>query len=179
MPPANQPPDWFEPLLMTAILPAPVRRALHESALQAAAVHRLRLARLRIHRRPGDVVSVLKDLAAAAGGGLPAALEWAGLRLDRPFDASAAAAWGRLAGALRLDWREALLPLRLSLLEAAGTPVPVAAVRARRSDASPEALLAALEEEADDTAQGHDQARRAHLRACEEEAHRAFLSMIA
>jgi hypothetical protein len=124
------------------------------------------------------VVAVLKDLAGAAGGGLAAALAWAGLRLDRPFDAAAAAAWGRLAGALRFDWREALLPLRLSLLEAAGTPVPVAAVRARRSDASPEAFFAALEEEADETVRGHALDRRTHLQTCEEQAHQAFLSTI-
>jgi hypothetical protein len=69
------------------------------------------------------------------------------------------------------------LPLRLSLLAAVGTPVPLATIRARGAESSAEELFTEAEEGAEAALLSHDIARQAYLRDCEAAARQAFAAV--
>jgi hypothetical protein len=171
----ERPPDWVEPVLAAGRSHGRFRDACRAAAGAAGAVHRLRLTSQRLGPHPLPVRSFLEGLADAAGVPLDVPLGWAGLQLDGPPDPSFAAAWGRLAAALRLGWPESRLQLHLSLLEASGSPVSLTPVRPRGVLPAPASLIAEGEEAVAAATADWDPARRAHLIACEEAARRAFL----
>jgi hypothetical protein len=169
----ESPPDWVEPLLGAGQPPARFHAACRLAGEQAAAVYQLRLARQRRGPWPVSVRAFLAELTRAAGVSLATVFEWAGPQLAGPSGTPFASAWGRLAAALRLDLREALLHLRLSLLEEAGLPSPVG-LAARGPSASGSIALAEYEQEVEADTAAWDPARRAHLRECEQAARQAF-----
>ena len=80
---------------------------------------------------PRPVSDYLRSLAAAARVPLDGVIKWAGLPADlRPGDALASG-WGRIARALGLGSREALLSYRLLLARAAGLEPPMLLVSGR------------------------------------------------
>ena len=80
---------------------------------------------------PRPVSDYLRSLAVAARVPLDGVIEWAGLPADlRPGDVLASG-WGRIASALGLGCREALLSYRLMLARAAGLELPMLLVSGR------------------------------------------------
>ena len=69
------------------------------------------------------VPEYLRGLAAVAQVSFEAVCRWAGLSPDFRLDRQAAAGWGHLARVLGLSFREAILRLRLALVEDLGLEV--------------------------------------------------------
>lgn len=170
----NTPPaDWIEGLLAAEYPPARFREACRAAATTGRAIHRLRSAHQRLRPHPLPVRSYLEGLARAAEVPLEAPLAWAGLRLSDVPDPSFAAAWGRLAAALRLGWPESRLQLHLTVLAATGSPVDLVPVRPRGFGIQDDPV-AEGEEAVAATVAGLDPTHRTHLLACEEAARQAF-----
>jgi hypothetical protein len=169
--------DWIEPVLLAVTPPARYLASCRRVAEWAAAVHRLRLTRQRVGPRPVSIRTFLGDLSRVAGISADVVTGWVGLSLGRPPDLPFAAAWGRLAAALRLDWHETLLLLRLSLLESTGTMPALSGVRARGTPEAPGTALEEGEQAVETVLAGWEDARLDELRTCEEAARRAFTAL--
>lgn len=87
------------------------------------------------------VPDLVRSLGATARAPLAAIAAWAELPLDGPAGPTLAAGWSRLARALGMGLREALLHLRLTFAVEAGATLPVSASR----DAGPADLFADCE----------------------------------
>jgi hypothetical protein len=127
--PAGDPLAWLLRALRAADGDSDAFRArCLEVADAAFAVAQLRQVRRQTPWSPVAVSAFLCGLAALARVSLAPVLNWAGLSLadlDRPADPGFARAWSRLASALDLGFREALLHLRLTFAAEAGTePLP-------------------------------------------------------
>jgi hypothetical protein len=88
-----------------------------EAGATALALARARQSSQHVHAPLLGVAALVRCLAEASGASLKRILDWARLDLDRTADRAFGNAWGRLAGVLGLDRREALLHLRLTFAE--------------------------------------------------------------
>lgn len=127
--PDGEPVAWLLKALSDAAdYPEAFRNRCLETADAAFAVARLRQVRRQTPWSPATVAALLGGLASSARVSLAPVLNWARLSpadLEGPADPSFARAWSRLAGALGLGFREALLHLRLTFAAEAGTePLP-------------------------------------------------------
>ena len=86
-------------------------------------VPKLRRASRRLEGAMLGVPEYLRGLAAVAQVSFEAVCRWAGLSPDFRLDRQAAAGWGHLARVLGLSFREAILRLRLALVEDLGLEV--------------------------------------------------------
>lgn len=129
----DEAPAWLVCLLRQSTPPSPgFFEACVRSSEVGADLVKLRRASRRFEAAPLGALDYLLGLAAVARVPIDAIRDWAGLpnepRLDRPF----ASAWGRLARAIGLDLREAMVRLRLAFANDLGVdPLPMQA----RSDA--------------------------------------------
>src|SRR5437762_3301061 len=89
---------WLPPLLAAAHPSRRFREACRRAAQEAGSVALLRLARQQRAPGPVGVRSYLTQLAREAGVPLAEVPGWPAL--NRPLDAEAAGAWGRLAAAM-------------------------------------------------------------------------------
>lgn len=127
-------PQWLAHALQEAeVEPEEFRAQCLRSADIAFTMAQMRHANQHLGESIGAVPSFLRALATIAQLPLDPVLSWVGLRLDRPADAVFAVAWGRLAQALHLGVREALLRLRLTFAEEVGLESVPALARLRAS----------------------------------------------
>lgn len=150
--------DWLGPLLALARPPERAEAGFRRAAGRASALLSMRQARQESARfaRPLSVRSYLARLAESAGVSSDEAAEWAGLPPVGPIDEAFARAWGRLASALRLDWPEARVYLRLEAADAAGVAWSAPPAMAARGGQTPAQALRAAERVADAAVAGLD-----------------------
>lgn len=133
--------DWL-PALLRAADPVPER--FQAECLRAAEVAfslaRMRQAAETFQAGPATVLAFLAGLAAVAKRPLEPVLRWAGLRPDEPAGPAFAGGWARVAQALRLGLRDALVRLRHTFGDEAGLELAPAFARARGADGGPAGL---------------------------------------
>jgi hypothetical protein len=159
---------WLPVLLRVG---SPETAAFQEDCLRSAEAP-LQLARLRraSPRLGGSLLSVagyLRGLAAASGAALGAVLRWAGLDLERPADERFGHAWGRLAHAVGLGEREALLRLRLTFADEVGQDIWPVLARTRGGGGGPSDVLAECESFLEEAARHWEEGARARLGGAE------------
>jgi hypothetical protein len=142
--PGEAEPVWLVELIRRSAPPSPdFLDACTQSSEAGLALMKLRRASRRLEGAPLGAPEYLRGLAAIAQVSSEAVCRWAGLSPDFRLDRQSAAGWGRLARALGLSFREAILRLRLALAEDFG--LEFLPVRARGEATSP-AAVPSLEE---------------------------------
>ena len=142
--PGEAEPVWLVELIRRSAPPSPdFLDACMQSSEVGLALVKLRRAQPEARGAPLGTPEYLRGLAAIAQVSFEAICRWAGLSPDFHLDRQLAAGWGRLALALGLSFREAILRLRLALAEDFGLEfLPVRA----RGDATSPAAAPSLED---------------------------------